>query len=52
VSIAINKRVLKSVENAVKKLNGGSLPANLVLLDVEAIMDSAYDLTWVLERPT
>ncbi|GAF91190.1 unnamed protein product, partial [marine sediment metagenome] len=52
LSIAISKRVQKSVENAARNLNGGRLPGNLVFLDAESLLDPAYDLAWVLERPT
>jgi len=52
LSVACNKRVQKSVENAVKKLNGGRVPSKLVFLDVESLLDPTYDITWILERPT
>jgi len=51
VSVASNKRVQKSVEKAVKKLNGGRVPSKLVFLDVESLLDPTYDVTWILERP-
>ena len=50
LSVAAKRSVQQSVEGAVKELNAGQIPANLVFLDAECLMDPACDLTWVLER--
>ncbi|MFW6106549.1 MAG: ATP-binding protein [bacterium] len=50
LSVASKRSVQHRVEEAVKELNAGQLPANLVFVDAESLMDPACDLTWVLER--
>jgi hypothetical protein len=57
LSVAITKRVQKSLERAIRQINGGELPANLTLLDVEAILDPSHDIgsaigqKWRLTNP-
>jgi len=50
LSVASKRSVQHRVEDAVKELNAGQLPANLVFVDAESLMDPACDLTWILER--
>ena len=50
VCAAVNKTVQKSVERAVRDLNSGQMPTNLVTLDVESLLDPAYDMNWIMAR--
>ena len=48
--VCINKKIQKSVEKAVKKLNHKQMPDKLVMFDVESLLDPAYDMTWIMDR--
>ena len=52
LSVAITKRVQKSLERALRQINGGELPAKLGLLDIECVLDTSYDLASVLGQNT
>jgi len=50
ICVAINKRVQKSIERALKQTNDGALPHRLVLLEAENhLIDAAYDWIGILE---
>ncbi len=51
VSIGLNKRVQSSIERAVRELNNGQVPSNLVFFNVEEhVIDPSFDWSVLLER--
>jgi hypothetical protein len=50
LAVAINRRVMKSLEDKVQEMNGGKLPPNGVFIEAESLMDPGSDLMWLLER--
>jgi len=50
VSIGLNKRVQNSIERAVRDLNNGEVPSNLVFYSAEDVLDPSVDWSVLLER--
>ena len=50
VSIALNKRVQNSIKRAVRELNNGQVPSNLVFYNAEDVLDPSVDWSILLER--
>jgi DNA-binding MarR family transcriptional regulator len=51
VSIGVNKQVQNSIERAVRDLNNGQVPLNLVFFNVEEhVIDPSFDWSVLLER--
>lgn len=51
VSIAVNKRVQKSIKRAVRELNNGEIPSNLVLFNAEQhLLNPSFDWSILMER--
>lgn len=50
VSISLNKRVQNNIERAVRELNNGHVPSNLVFYSAEDVLDPSVDWLVLLER--
>lgn len=50
VSIGLNKRVQNSIERAVRELNDGQVPSNLMFYNVEDVLNPSVDWSVLLAR--
>lgn len=50
VSIGLNKRVQNSIERAVRELNNGQVPSNLVFYSAEDVLKPSVDWSVLMER--